>query len=207
MAHPVPDGIPGFAIMAFGDCADAVDAGAEAVLLALAADDDSAIGAIAATLRAISPRPLLVVTDRASAAFEIPVLGAGADGVAVLPMLSDLLAARLEALLRRGGTTATVLSCGDLRIDLLSRSVTRAGRRIDLLPREYMLLVHLARQGGVPVARRQLLADVWRLNFDPGTNVVQVHMSRLRAKIDRGFAAPLLHCSKGIGYSLSPDVP
>lgn len=94
------------------------------------------------------------------------------------------------------------LVLGDLSIGLVERSVERAGRPIALLAREYALLLYLARRCGECVTREELLRAVWRLHFDPGTNSVEVHMSRLRAKIDRGFDRPLLHTEKGRGYRL-----
>lgn len=81
--------------------------------------------------------------------------------------------------------------------------MVRAGRPIALLPREYALLLYLARAGGRCVGRAELLAAIWRLRFDPGTNVIEVHVSRLRAKLDRGFACPMLHTEKGRGYQLT----
>ncbi len=92
---------------------------------------------------------------------------------------------------------------GPLSIDPVERRVTRSGRPIALLPREYALLLHLARQEGRCVDRAELLRAVWGLRFDPGTNVVEVHISRLRAKLDRGFGAPLLRTEKGLGYRLT----
>jgi DNA-binding response OmpR family regulator len=94
---------------------------------------------------------------------------------------------------------------GDLVIGLIDRSVERAGRPIDLLGREFALLVHLARRNGEPSSRMELLQAVWRLDFDPGTNSVEVHMSRLRAKVDRGFASAMLRTVKGRGYALCVD--
>ncbi|WP_230461163.1 winged helix-turn-helix domain-containing protein [Sphingobium sp. CAP-1] len=97
------------------------------------------------------------------------------------------------------------LQLGDLSIRLVDRRVERKGRPIALLAREYALLLHLARQPGKAVSRAALLRAVWRLDFDPGTNSVEVHMSRLRAKLDRDFAVPILHTVKGEGYALCPD--
>lgn len=94
--------------------------------------------------------------------------------------------------------------CGELRIRPVDRAVERVGTPIDLLTREYDLLLHLARQPGRPVSRMDLLRALWRLDFDPGTNRVEVHVSRLRAKIDRGFAWPMLRTVKGRGYALYP---
>ncbi|TGX38828.1 winged helix family transcriptional regulator [Sphingomonas naasensis] len=115
-------------------------------------------------------------------------------------------AARLPGRDRRPACRAAprvpAVTLGDLRIDPVERRVEREGRAIALLPREYALLLHLARSAGRSIAREELLAAVWGLRFDPGTNVVEVHVSRLRAKLDRGFAAPMLVTDKGRGYRL-----
>lgn len=94
------------------------------------------------------------------------------------------------------------LILGDLILHLVDRTVERSGRPIALLAREYALLLHLARRRGEAISREDLLRAVWRLDFDPGTNSVEVHMSRLRAKLDRGFARPMLRTVKGLGYVL-----
>jgi two-component system OmpR family response regulator len=93
-----------------------------------------------------------------------------------------------------------------LEMDLLSREVTRAGRRIDLQPREFTMLEYLMRHAGQVVTRTMLLEHVWEYHFDPQTNVIDVHISRLRAKIDRGFDSPLLHTVRGAGYCLRAPV-
>jgi two-component system, OmpR family, response regulator len=90
-------------------------------------------------------------------------------------------------------------------MDLLSRKVTRAGREIDLLPREFRLLEYLMRHAGHIVTRTMLLEKVWDQHFDPQTNVIDVHVSRLRQKLDKGFATPLLHTVRGAGYTLRPS--
>jgi len=94
------------------------------------------------------------------------------------------------------------IEVGALSIDPVERVVMRSGKRIALMPREFALLLHLARAGRC-VSRAELLAAVWRLDFDPGTNVVEVHISRLRARIDRGFPAPMLRTERGRGYRLT----
>jgi two-component system, OmpR family, response regulator len=96
----------------------------------------------------------------------------------------------------------TKLGVGDLELDLLSRTATRSGQRIDLQPREFLLLEYLMRHAGQVVTRTMLLENVWEYHFDPQTNVIDVHISRLRAKIDKGFEDPLLHTVRGAGYSL-----
>lgn len=125
-------------------------------------------------------------------------LDAGADDAMPASATAEEVAARLAARIRR----RPEIVLGELRIDPVERRVTRAGRPISLLPREYALLLHLVRQGDRPAGRSELLAAVWGLGFDPGTNVVEVHVSRLRAKLDRGFAVPMLRTDKGHGYRL-----
>jgi two-component system OmpR family response regulator len=97
----------------------------------------------------------------------------------------------------------TMLTLSDLEVDLLKREVLRAGRKIDLQPREFQLLEFLLRHQGQVVTRTMLLEGVWNYHFDPQTNVIDVHISRLRAKIDKGFDKPLLHTVRGAGYRLS----
>lgn len=126
-------------------------------------------------------------------------LDAGADDAVALPACAGEIAARLAARLR---SYPPMVTLGALRIDPLERRVERDGRAVALLPREYALLLHLVRSAGRCVAREELLAAIWGLAFDPGTNVVEVHVSRLRAKLDRGFAAPMLVTDKGRGYRL-----
>ncbi|MEQ8195962.1 MAG: winged helix-turn-helix domain-containing protein, partial [Rhodospirillales bacterium] len=99
-------------------------------------------------------------------------------------------------------TEKTVFKVGDLELDLLTRSVTRGGRKVDLQPREFKLLEFLMRHSGQVVTRTMLLEGVWDYHFDPKTNVIDVHISRLRQKIDKDFDTPLLHTVRGAGYSL-----
>lgn len=139
---------------------------------------------------------LLILADMDGSIAE--ALDAGADD-AVLPAAApEEIAARLAARVR----PRPEIVLGELHIDPVERRVTRAGRILPLLPREYALLLHLIRQGERPAGRLELLAAVWGLGFDPGTNVVEVHVSRLRAKLDRGFAVPMLRTDKGRGYRL-----
>jgi two-component system OmpR family response regulator len=123
----------------------------------------------------------------------------------VKPFAFSELLARLEALARRAGSDAdstTQLKVGDLEMDLLRRMVSRAGKPIELQPREFRLLEFLMRRAGQVVTRTMLLEGVWDYHFDPQTNVIDVHISRLRSKIDKGFEAPLLHTVRGAGYCL-----
>ncbi len=128
-------------------------------------------------------------------------LDAGADDVVALPAAADEVVARLAARIRP--RPAPLIELGELRIDRIDRRVTRAGREIALRPREFQLLLHLAQHADARISRAALLQAVWGLGFDPGTNVVEVHVSRLRAKLDRGFAAPMLTTERGGGYRLA----
>src|SRR5229473_2134113 len=148
---------------------------------------------------------LLIEDDKEAAEYLVKGLRAGGDDYLVKPYAFSELLARLEALLRRGSAaapTTTKLRVAELEMDLLSRAVKRDGQPIDLLPREFRLLEYLMRHAGQVVTRTMLLESVWDYHFDPQTNVIDVHISRLRQKIDKGFAKPLLHTVRGAGYSL-----
>jgi two-component system OmpR family response regulator len=135
-------------------------------------------------------------------------LKAGGDDYMTKPFAFSELLARVEALARRGkGTTVeTTLKVADLEVDLLARTVKRAGKKLDLQPREFSLLEYLMRHAGQVVTRTMLLEGVWDYHFDPQTNVIDVHVSRLRQKIDKGFDKPLLRTVRGAGYCLrAPD--
>jgi two-component system, OmpR family, response regulator len=164
--------------------------------------------AIVASLRAARNRtPILVLSALGDVEDRVVGLRAGCDDYLPKPFAFSELLARLDAVTRRAGAE-TKLQVADLEMDLLARTVTRAGMEIDLLPREFRLLEYLMRHAGQIVTRGMLLEKVWDHHFDPQTNVIDVHVSRLRQKIDRGFGAPLLHTIRGAGYSLSaPDTP
>ncbi len=132
------------------------------------------------------------------------VKGLRAGDYLVKPFAFSELLARLEALLRRGASApaTTRLRVADLDLDLLTRTVRRGGKTIDLLPREFQLLECLMRNAGHVVTRTMLLENVWDYHFDPQTNVIDVHVSRLRQKIDKNFEHPLLHTVRGAGYCL-----
>jgi two-component system OmpR family response regulator len=150
--------------------------------------------------------PTLILSALGAVDDRVKGLRAGGDDYLVKPYAFAELLARLEALLRRGTSTAaaveTRLRVGDLEMDLLARAVQRDGQPIDLLPREFKLLEYLMRHAGQVVTRTMLLEGVWDYHFDPQTNVIDVHVSRLRQKIDKGFDRPLLHTVRGAGYSL-----
>jgi two-component system OmpR family response regulator len=135
-------------------------------------------------------------------------LKAGGDDYLTKPFAFAELLARIEALSRRSSTSTaevTRLQLADLDLDLLARRVTRAGRTIDLTAKEFQLLEYLLRRPGQVVTRTMLLEGVWNLHFDPQTNIIDVHMSRLRNAVDKGFARPLIHTVRGAGYMLKDD--
>ena len=133
-------------------------------------------------------------------------LRTGADDYLVKPFAFEELLARLEVMSARGnsaGSETTRLSCYDLEMDLLGRRVTRGGESIDLNPREFALLEYLLRNKGQVVTRTMLLENVWDYHFDPQTNIIDVHISRLRQKVDKGHGKALIHTVRGAGYRLS----
>ncbi len=132
-------------------------------------------------------------------------LRGGGDDYLTKPFSFTELLARIESLIRRNrqaAETETVLKVADLEMDLLARTVKRAGQNIDVQPREFRLLEYLMRNAGQVVTRTMLLEKVWDYHFDPQTNVIDVHISRLRAKIDKEFDTPLLQTVRGAGYML-----
>lgn len=135
-------------------------------------------------------------------------LKVGGDDYLVKPYAFSELLARVEALGRRRSAPAEVMTrfkVADLELDVLNRTVRRASQKIDLQPREFRLLEYLMRHAGQVVTRTMLLENVWEYHFDPQTNVIDVHISRLRAKIDKDFDKPLLKTIRGAGYKLSDD--
>ncbi len=161
------------------------------------------------TIRASGVRtPVLLLTAMGGIDDRVEGLEAGGDDYLVKPFAFSELLARVNALSRRPPTTETptVLQVADLEMNLLRRSVTRAGQRIDLQPREFQLLEYLMRHAGRLVTRTMLLEAVWDFHFDPKTNIVETHISRLRSKVDRGQTCELIHTVRGSGYSLhEPD--
>jgi len=161
--------------------------------------------AIVAALRASdNATPVLILSALDQVDDRVRGLKAGGDDYLTKPYAFSELMARLESLLRRGagGKTLTTLKVGELEIDLLARTVRRGSHEIELLPREFRLLEYLARNAGHVVTRTMLLEQVWDYHFDPQTNVIDVHISRLRQKIDKGYAKPMLHTVRGAGYCL-----
>jgi two-component system OmpR family response regulator len=147
--------------------------------------------------------PVLFLTTLGSIEDRVDGLNAGADDYLVKPFALSELIARVAALGRRRQTApATSLRVDDLEMDLLAREVRRGGQVIDLQPREFRLLEYLMQHADQVVTRAMLLEKVWDLNFDPHTNVVETHVSRLRSKVDKGHSTPLIHTIRGSGYSL-----
>lgn len=158
------------------------------------------------TLRASgNDTPIIILTALDKVEERVKGLKAGADDYLAKPYSFSELQARLDTITRRksGEKATTKLTCGDLEVDLLARTVTRAGKVIDLQAREFSLLEYLMRNCGTVVTRTMLLENVWDYNFDPQTNVIDVHISRLRQKIDKGFDKSLIQTLRGAGYKIS----
>jgi two-component system OmpR family response regulator len=148
--------------------------------------------------------PVLILSARHSVDDRVKGLQAGGDDYLTKPFAFAELLARLQALLRRAGGAAepTRLAVGELTLDLLSRRVERAGQPLELRPREFALLEYLMRHPGRVLSKTMILSHVWGYSFDPGTNVVDVLVSRLRDKVDEGFDTKLIHTVRGAGYVL-----
>jgi DNA-binding response OmpR family regulator len=146
--------------------------------------------------------PVLLLSARGAVDERIEGLNAGADDYLPKPFALGELVARVRALARRNqvDSRAVVLRLADLSVDTISREVKRAGKRIDLSAREYRLLEYLLRSQGRVCGRMQILEKVWDYNFDPGTNLVDVYVRRVRDKIDTDFTPPLVHTVRGVGY-------
>jgi two-component system, OmpR family, response regulator len=202
-----------------GHTVDATSAGRSGLMLAVGETYDVIILdrmlpeidglAILRTIRAAGVKtPVLLLTALGGIDDRVEGLEAGGDDYLVKPFALAELLARVNALARRPPTqdVRTELAVADLRLDLLKRTVTRGGQRIELQPREFQLLEYLLRHAGRVVTRTMLLESVWDFHFDPKTNIVETHMSRLRGKVDRGHAHELIHTVRGAGYVLrEPD--
>ena len=200
-----------------GHVVDHAGDGRQGLLLGLDAEHDVVVVdrmlpgldglSIVRSLRAANrSTPVLVLSALGEVDHRVEGLRAGGDDYLVKPFALAELSARLEALVRRRGTGAdpeapvTRLAVADLEMDLLARTVKRGGCAIELKPREFRLLEYLMRHAGQVVTRTMLLEAVWDYHFDPQTNVIDVHVSRLRRKIDREFPTALIHTVRGAGY-------
>ncbi|MCY4470370.1 MAG: response regulator transcription factor [Thiotrichales bacterium] len=200
-----------------GHVVDHAGDGRQGLLLGLDAEHDVVVVdrmlpgldglSIVRSLRAANrSTPVLVLSALGEVDHRVEGLRAGGDDYLVKPFALAELSARLEALVRRRGTGAdpeapvTRLAVADLEMDLLARTVKRGGGAIELKPREFRLLEYLMRHAGQVVTRTMLLEAVWDYHFDPQTNVIDVHVSRLRRKIDRDFPTALIHTVRGAGY-------
>jgi two-component system OmpR family response regulator len=201
-----------------GHIVDAAATGPDGLNLALHCTFDAAIidrmlpgldglALIAALRQAGNKLPVLILSALGQVDHRVEGLQAGGDDYLAKPFAFSEFEARLAALVRRAGVEAaeTSFALADLELDLLSRTVTRAGREIALQPKEFALLEYLLRHAGQVVTRTMLLEHVWGYHFDPQTNVIDVHISRLRQKIDKGFDTPLLHTVRGAGYRLHAE--
>ena len=148
--------------------------------------------------------PVIILSAKRSVDERVRGLQAGGDDYLTKPFAFSELLARVHALIRRASNAPepTAITIGDLHIDLLGRVVMRAGREIDLQPREFGVLEYLARNAGRVISKTMIMEHVWDYNFDPQTNVVESRICRLRDKIDKGFDTPLIHTVRGMGYVL-----
>ena len=157
------------------------------------------------TLRATGDEtPVLLLSALGDSDERVKGLRAGADDYLPKPFVLDELLARIEVLGRRGPirTEATAIEVGELKVDLLARRIYRAGEHVALTDREFRIVEYLARNAGRVVTRSMLLEQVWDYRFDPQTNIIDQHVSRLRQKLDAGFAAPLIETVRGAGYMI-----
>lgn len=184
----------------------ALDGGFDAMVLDRMLPDLDGLSLLRSARAAGVRAPAILLTAMSAIDERVRGLRAGADDYMVKPFSFAELSARLEAVLRRPGETKpeeTRLVCGDLELDLIARSAARGGRQIDLLPREFQMLEYMMRRKGRVVTRTMLLEGIWDYRFDPKTNVIDVHISRLRRKIDGEDEKPLIRTVRGSGYTLS----
>jgi len=205
----------GFTVEQAGDGRDGLFLASEGLFDAIVADRMlpglDGLAMIAAIRAAGVATPVLVLSALGTVDDRIAGLDAGADDYLPKPFAFSELLARVSALLRRSGSAAGTnasssrLVVGDLEVDLIARTVIRQGRQLAIGGREFALLEYLARNAGQVVTRTMMLEKVWNYHFDPGSNVVDVHMGRLRRKLEEGMEPPILHTVRGAGYRLALD--
>ena len=195
-AHVAGDGETGFALADSGDY--------DVMVVDRMMPRRDGLSVIAALRSRGNTTPVLILSALGEVDDRVTGLRAGGDDYLTKPYAFSELLARVEVLNRRAGAkeSETVYRVGDLELDRLSHSVRRAGQEITLQPREFRLLEYLMRHAGQVVTRTMLLENVWDYHFDPQTNVIDVHVSRLRSKIEKGFETPILHTVRGAGYML-----
>lgn len=205
-------GEAGYAVEVAGDGREGLFLASEGVFDLIVADRMlpglDGLAMVAALRAAGISAPVLLLSALAAVDQRVEGLRAGADDYLCKPFSFAELSARVEALARRAERgnadgVRTRLAVGDLEMDLLARTVTRAGRAVPLSAREFALLEYLASHAGQVVTRTMLLEKVWNYHFDPGSNVVDVHVGRLRRKLEEGFDTPVLHTVRGAGYRLA----
>jgi len=187
----------------------ATDGGYDCIILDRMLPGLDGMAVLAAVRAAGVTTPVLILSAMSTPEDRVAGLTSGSDDYLTKPFVFAELLARVRLLVRRGqaggNAPETKLLCDDLEMDLLAHRVKRAGKPVDLQPREFRLLEYLLRHVDQVVTRTMLLEGVWDYHFDPGTNVTDVHVSRLRKKIDEGFARPLLHTVRGAGYKLGVE--
>ena len=195
-AHIAGDGETGFALASSGDY--------DVLVVDRMLPRRDGLSVIAGLRARGNETPVLILSALGEVDDRVTGLRAGGDDYLTKPYAFTELLARIEVLNRRIGTkdVETMYRAGDLELDRLSHTVKRAGREIVLQPREFRLLEYLMRHAGQVVTRTMLLENVWDYHFDPQTNVIDVHVSRLRSKIEKGFETPVLHTVRGAGYML-----
>lgn len=183
----------------------ATDGSYDAIILDRMLPGMDGMAVLAAMRAAKVETPVIILSALSSVDARVEGLTSGANDYLSKPFAFSELLARLKLLMVKAtgrGEVETTLSHGDLEMNLLNRQVRRAGQKIELQPREFRLLEYLLRHKNTVVTRTMMLEGVWEYHFDPGTNVVDVHMSRLRRKLEDGFEAPLIHTIRGAGYIL-----
>ena len=195
-AHVAGDGESGFALADSGEY--------DVMVVDRMLPRRDGLSVIAALRSRGNTTPVLILSALGEVDDRVTGLRAGGDDYLTKPYAFSELLARVEVLNRRAGVkeSETVYRSGDLELDRLSHSVKRAGKEIVLQPREFRLLEYLMHHAGQVVTRTMLLENVWDYHFDPQTNVIDVHVSRLRGKIEKGFEKPILHTIRGAGYML-----
>ncbi len=195
-AHLAGDGETGFALASSGDY--------DVLVVDRMLPRRDGLSVVAGLRARGNDTPVLILSALGEVDDRVTGLRAGGDDYLTKPYAFTELLARVEVLKRRGGAkdVETIYRTGDLELDRLSHSVRRAGKEIVLQPREFRLLEYLMRHAGQVVTRTMLLENVWDYHFDPQTNVIDVHVSRLRSKIEKGFDSAVLHTVRGAGYML-----